>query len=79
MMIIAYDYGMNVLLRYNLSVNIKNRIVAKPITIVHYRLLGNVSIECISAAEQAVRTMKLDRETSSLKPEAFMHDDFSCP
>ena len=62
MMITAYEYGMNVLLRHDLSVNIKHRIVLKPMIIVHYRLLGNLSIGCISAARQAVRTLKLDRE-----------------
>ena len=30
--------------------------------LVHCRLLGNTSKKCISAAEQAVRTLKLDRE-----------------
>lgn len=65
MMMTAYKYGMDVLLRYDLSVDVKHRIVLKPMIVVHYTLLGNVSIDCISAARQAVRTLKLDRENGT--------------
>ena len=65
MMMTAYKYGMDVLLRYDLSVDVKHRIVLKPMIVVHYTLLGNVCIDCISAARQAVRTLKLDRENGT--------------
>lgn len=64
MMMTAYGCGIDVLLRHDLSVKIKHRIVLKPMIIVHRKLLGNVSIDRISAARQAVRTLKLDRENT---------------
>ena len=45
---------------------IEHTIVPMSMIIGHYRLLGIISVNCISAAEQAVRTLKLDREPNWL-------------
>ena len=60
--ITAYRILKKVISREYLNISRKTYNSLRSIITVHYRLLGSVSVDVISAAEQAVRLLKLDRE-----------------